>query len=160
MVVRMAAKRKQRIAIHSDGEFRVLDIGQIEIWDGADLALLRDSMTDVICKGATHIGVEMRAVKYIPSGFFGMLHDWHERGISVRLYSPQRNVQTMLWFRQFCDHLGDGCFLILSEPKHEMKLSPKPEWDEEPVWENAKSEEPLAPSVEVDDGEWSAFRKK
>lgn len=134
MVVRMAAKRKQRIAIHTDGEFRVLDIGQIEIWDGADLALLRDSMTDVIYKGARHIGVEMRAVKYIPSGFFGMLFDWQDKGITMRLYRPQPNVRHMLWFRQFFEEICEGVFAMRKESLFDDgELGPSADEDEEVV---------------------------
>ena len=150
---------KQRLKIHDWDGVAVLDMGDIEIWDGADLALLRETLIQTIeVEKCRSIGINMRWVKYIPSGFFGMLHDWHERGIAVRLYSPQPNIQMMLWFRQFCDHIAGGCFLLLSEPKQEMKLSPQPEWDEEPSWKDAPSEEPLPRSVEIDDGEWSAFR--
>lgn len=106
------SKRRNRIKVHDWDGYQVLDLGQIEIWDGADLALLRDMMIELIENGATKIGVEMQAVKYIPSGFFGMLFDWLERGIGVRLYHPQPNVSEMLWFRQFFYHLSDGTFVM------------------------------------------------
>ena len=47
------------------------------------------------------IGIDMSHVKYIPSGFFGMLFDWYETGVQIRLYSPQPNVRRMIWFNQF-----------------------------------------------------------
>lgn len=53
----------------------------------------------------------MTYVKYIPSGFFGMLFDWHDQGtMRIRLFSPQPNVQRMLWFRQFFQKQDDVCF--------------------------------------------------
>ena len=89
----------------------VLHIGDMEIWDGADMALLRETLTRVIKKDrARFVGVDMTYVKYIPSGFFGMLFDWHDQGTRIRLFSPQPNVQRMLWFRQFFQKQDDVCF--------------------------------------------------
>ena len=80
----------------------VVDIGNMEIWDGADLSLLRDTLAVLIqrerCKS---IAVDMATVKFVPSGFFGMLFDWFEQGISVRLFAPQPRVMNMLWFKRF-----------------------------------------------------------
>jgi hypothetical protein len=89
--------------------FTVLDIGDMEIWDGADLALLRETLTRLVnverCKA---FGVNMTFVKYIPSGFFGMMHDWHDAGVRVRLFSPQPNVARMLWFSRFFPQVSPG----------------------------------------------------
>ena len=68
----------------------VVDIGSMEIWDGADLSLIRDTLVLlVVGERQRSIGIEMSSVKYVPSGFFGMLFDWFDRGITVRLFSPQ-----------------------------------------------------------------------
>ena len=89
----------------------VLHIGDMEIWDGADMALLRETLTRVIKKDrARTVGVDMTYVKYIPSGFFGMLFDWFDQGTKIRLFAPQPNVQRMLWFRQFFQKMDDVCF--------------------------------------------------
>lgn len=89
----------------------ILHIGEMEIWDGADMALLRETLTRVIKKDRVRsVGVDMTYVKYIPSGFFGMMFDWHDAGIRIRLYAPQPNVQRMLWFRQFFQKLDEVCF--------------------------------------------------
>lgn len=115
------SSRKDRIALYESNGVTVLDMGQVEIWDGADLSLLRDTLTELIeQEGCRSVGVQMRAVKYIPSGFFGMLYDWHDQGVEIYLYSPQPNVARMLWFRKFFDHLCDGCYVLLSEPKPEV----------------------------------------
>lgn len=112
--------RKERIQIYERDGVTVLDLGEMEIWDGADLCLLRDTLTELIeeehCRA---VGVNMSYVKYVPSGFFGMLYDWHEVGVEVSLYSPQPNVARMLWFRAFFDHLGAGRHRLHTEPKHE-----------------------------------------
>lgn len=117
----MASRRKQRMKLHDRDGVTVMDLGSIEIWDGADLSLLRDTLTTLIeHQGCRSIGVDMSSVKYIPSGFFGMLFDWHERDVEMRLYSPQPNVANMLWFRRFFEAQGDGAYVLTSEPTREL----------------------------------------
>lgn len=111
----MASKR-DRMSVYEREGVTVLDFGTMEIWDGADLALLRETLTRLVDKEkCKSIGVELSSVKYIPSGFFGMLYDLYEKGIGVTLYSPQPNVASMLWFKQFCQHTEDGCYLLKSD---------------------------------------------
>jgi hypothetical protein len=150
--------KQQRMSIEQRGDVTILDLGRIEIWDGADLALLRETLTRHIeRRRCRSIGVNMRYVKYIPGGYFGMLHDWRERGIAVRLYSPQPNVQMMLWFRQFCEHEGEGCFALRAEPKQQLRLPGQPTW-KEPVWTVTEvvpmAAEPEPQLVEADDQDW------
>lgn len=104
----MASKKFMRI--FWDGGVTVLDLGCMEIWDGADMALLRESLTQLIVSDKRRsIGIDMAHVKYIPSGFFGMLFDWYETGVQIRLYSPQPNVQSMLWFSRFFERIDENC---------------------------------------------------
>ena len=80
----------------------IVTLGDMEIWDGADLSLLRDTLTSLTGKKRKQsIGIDMTCVKHVPSGFFGLLCDCHDRGASVRLYSPQSRITQMLWFRKF-----------------------------------------------------------
>jgi hypothetical protein len=58
--------------------------------------------------------VNLQSVKYIPSGFFGMLYEWYENGIHVQLHSPQPNVEQMLWFRMFF-HPQNGATFFLND---------------------------------------------
>jgi hypothetical protein len=127
------------MTIHEWDGVAVLDLGEMDIWDGADLSLLRETLFNLIVNQKRRlIGVNMHWVKYIPSGFFGMLFDWHEQGIEIYLYKPQHNVGNMLWFRRFFEHQEDGRFVLCSEPKillpsdvgHEQYGQDK-EWDEE-----------------------------
>ena len=93
---------KKFLQLVPNDDFTVLHLGEMEIWDGADMALLRESLTRLIrAEKQVRIGIDMTHVKYIPSGFFGMLFDWFETGVRIRLYSPQPNVRRMLWFNQF-----------------------------------------------------------
>ncbi len=95
----------------------VLHVGEMDIWDGADLALLREGLTQLIEKDRFRsIVVDMQHVKYIPSGFFGMLFDWHEkRNVAFALTTPQPNVQRMLWFQQFFRRGSHGWFELNPE---------------------------------------------
>lgn len=105
----MSSRKKQRLTVRTEDDFAIVSLDDMEIWDGADLALIREALTNLIEQdGFRAIGVDLSAVKYIPSGFFGMLFEWYEQGLRVRLYYPQKNVEQMLWFRMFftCDDEG------------------------------------------------------
>lgn len=116
--------RKDRMHLHDRNGVTVLEMREIEIWDGADLSLLRDTLTELFenddCRA---LGVDMKFVKYIPSGFFGMMFDWYEKGAEIFLYSPLPHVQNMLWFRQFFCLLENGCHKLVGEPKFVMAAS-------------------------------------
>jgi anti-anti-sigma regulatory factor len=127
--------RKDRMKIREEAGVTILDLGPVEIWDGADLALLRDTFTRHCTeRRCRSLGIDMSTVKYVPSGFFGMLFDWHEKGVAIRLYTPQPRVANMLWFRQFFEQDTNGGFLLQDEPKELMVFDDPSEWDEEEVW--------------------------
>ena len=113
--------KRMIIDVQDDGT-HLLHVGEIEIWDGADLALLREGLTLLIERDRCRsIAIDMRYVKYIPSGFFGMLFDWFERrGVTFSLTPPQPNVQRMLWFRQFFRLNDDGLYELHPEPIQPM----------------------------------------
>ena len=113
--------KRMVIDVQDDGT-HILHLGEIEIWDGADLALLREGLAQLIEKDrCRNIAVDMRYVKYIPSGFFGMLFDWYERrSVAFSLTPPQPNVQRMLWFRQFFRLNADGLYELHPEPLQPM----------------------------------------
>lgn len=112
---RQMAERKNTHGLTVKRQHRatVIDIGEMEIWDGADLSLIRDTLNRLIVKERRRsIAIQMRTVKYVPSGFFGMLYDWFERGITVRLVAPQERVTQMLWFQRFFELEQEGCYLL------------------------------------------------
>ena len=112
---RIMAERKyiHGLTVRQDAQTVVLDIGEMEIWDGADLSLIRDTLISMIrSEGERCIGINMQYVKHVPSGFFGMLFDWFETGIEVRLYQPTERVAQMVWFRQFFLHEAGVCYVL------------------------------------------------
>jgi hypothetical protein len=113
--------KRMVIDVLEDGT-HLLHLGEIEIWDGADLALLREGLASLIEKdNCRSIAVDMQFVKYIPSGFFGMLFDWYERrSVAFTLTPPQPNVQRMLWFRQFFRMNSEGLYELHPEPLQPM----------------------------------------
>ncbi len=129
------ASRKERMKIRQENGVTILDMGPVEIWDGADLVLLRDRFARQCSRNrCVSLGVDMTNVKYVPSGFFGMLFDWHERGVAVRLYSPQPRVANMLWFRLFFDHETNGSYLLQSESMDALTSDDGRDWDDEQAW--------------------------
>lgn len=96
----------------------VLDLGTMEIWDGADLSLLRDSLNQLAMSECPVVGIDMRHVKYVPSGFFGMLYEVFERGVDIRLFEPQPRVRNMLWFRKFFDFGPDSSHQLKGQESH------------------------------------------
>ena len=109
----MSARKRQRLTVRIKEDFAIVALDDMEIWDGADLALIRESLTNLIEQdGFRAIGVDLSSVKYIPSGFFGMMFEWYEQGLKVRLYNPQQNVEQMLWFRMFFIGVDDGTFKL------------------------------------------------
>ncbi len=113
-----ARKNTERIDVYQNHGAMVLDMGEIEIWDGADLSLIRDMLFVVIDKkGARKVAIEMSYVKYVPSGFFGMLFDWFDKGVEITLLSPQPNVLNMLWCKRFFLHAGNHVYQLYVGPE-------------------------------------------
>lgn len=109
----MSSRKKQRLTVRTEEDFAIVALEDMEIWDGADLALLREALTNLIEQdGFRCIGVDLSSVKYIPSGFFGMLFEWYEQGLRIRLYYPQHNVAQMLWFRMFFTSEDAGAYKL------------------------------------------------
>ena len=145
------ASRFDRIAIHNWDGVAVLDLGQIDIWDGADLSLLRETLVDQIeRKKQRLIGVNMSWVKYIPSGFFGMLFDWYERGTAIFLYSPQPNVANMVWFKQFFVHQEDGRYILDGEAHVVVGPEDEADWNEPADWQEMLEETPASSTFSRD----------
>ncbi|MDB5389786.1 MAG: hypothetical protein JWM11_5432 [Planctomycetaceae bacterium] len=98
----------------ADGS-HVIRLGTMEIWDGADLALLRETLVYLYHQlRSRDFGVDMSYVKYVPSGFFGMLYDWHDMNVRINLYSPQSQIMSMLWFRKFFHTVSEGVYQLNS----------------------------------------------
>jgi anti-anti-sigma regulatory factor len=112
----MSTRKRQRLDIREEDGVAIVSLENMEIWDGADLALLREALTTLIeHDGYRSLGVDLTSVKYIPSGFFGMLFEWYDAGLQIRLYSPQENVAQMLWFRMFFLHEQNDTYRLTDE---------------------------------------------
>ncbi|MEZ6045670.1 MAG: hypothetical protein R3C11_08850 [Planctomycetaceae bacterium] len=136
----MATSRHLRMTLHNWDDYTVLDLVDVEIWDGADLALLRDTQSDLVLnKKCRLMGVNMQHVKYIPSGFFGMLYDWHEYGVKIRLYNPQPHVAEMLWFRQFFKQIAENTYVLQGKPKYDLVPQDSNDWTAEAEWLEAET---------------------
>lgn len=141
------ASRKDRMTLHEIDGITVMDLGVMDIWDGADLSLLRETLTELIVdEKRPRIGVVMQHVKYIPSGFFGMLFDWHEKGTEMYLFAPQSNVAGMLWFQQFFKFVEDGRYILHEEPREEFVPVVHESWKGEAPWKEKEqsSSQPVA----------------
>lgn len=104
---------RNRLTVHNVEGMVVIDFGRCEIWDGSDLCILRETMACLLdVMQYREVGINMSHAKSLASGFFGLLHDWHLRGVTVRLYNPQPCVKDMLWFREFCAP-ADGEWYVL-----------------------------------------------
>lgn len=129
----MSARRRNRLNLFNKHDAVIINLGQMEIWDGADLALVRDTLFELIAKKQhKSVGIDMSWVKYVPSGFFGMLSDWHDQGIRIILVSPQQNVREMIWCRQFFREFAPDCLLLSTPSRGEFLLIDEDdEWSDE-----------------------------
>ena len=149
----MASKKRERMQLIPRGDVMVVELGDMEIWDGADLALLRETLTKLMdVENHKQVGIDMSHVKYIPSGFFGMLCDWHDRGHRMCLFSPQPNVARMLWFKRFFEHSADDCFSLTYAIHNGEQPVEVIEYSTDERWENKNEDEedaaPLRATIE------------
>ena len=130
-------KNTHGLTISNQPNGMLVDIGDMEIWDGADLSLIRDTLTQLILKERRRaIAIQMRTVKYVPSGFFGMLYDWFEQGVSVWLVEPQPRVANMLWFQRFFQAEADGWHALREDRRRRER---EPASEESDVWQSEGS---------------------
>ncbi len=109
--------RKHKMRIETLQGYQVIKLGPMEIWDGSDLALLRETLSRLIDRErVARVGVDMSFVKFVPSGFFGMLFDWSEHGATICLDDPCDRVRQMIWFRQFLEPVSETRFRLETEP--------------------------------------------
>lgn len=138
------ANDRTRMQLRNQDDRTVLDFGHMEIWDGADMALIRETLHKlIVLENHPAVGIDMSNIKFIPSGFFGMLYDYREIGIDVRLYCPQPNVRQMLWFEQFFDELDQDSFVLRDEPKEDFSPASPSGWSPLNDWKTESPAEPV-----------------
>ena len=126
----MVSPEKRDLLLTIRDGYTTIQLGEFEIWDEADLELIRDTIKKLVAhRDCRCLGIDMKTVRFIPSGFFGMLFDIHEReGMQIRIFGAQENVREMLWFRKFFDALDDNVHELLSEPKRYIMPGSPHEW--------------------------------
>ncbi|REJ72830.1 MAG: hypothetical protein DWQ34_10390 [Planctomycetota bacterium] len=126
-------KNTHGLSLTTHSNRTIVDIGDMEIWDGADLSLIRDTLTRLIEKERRKsVAIQMRSVKYVPSGFFGMLYDYFEQGVSIRLIRPQPRIANMLWFKRFFAPESGGSHVLCGDRRREtaaMALAGREAWE-------------------------------
>lgn len=116
------------------GDVTVLNIGNMEIWDGADLSLVRDTMYRLVREDdITSLGIDVSCVQHVPSGFFGMLYDWYERGVDITLFGPGERLQQMLWFRKFFSESSKSIYALHDNDTIENEESEEQQPADDPV---------------------------
>jgi len=148
----MPRKKRQRIQLIEEPGTVVLDMGPIEIWDGADLALLRETVTRLVhTERRSSLSFAMEYVKYVPSGFFGMLLDCFDRGVEIRLVDPNEKVTSMLWFQQFFTTGDDHAYTLHSGPAAEVPHDSPLPWtsaSDQEIWDANLAKRSTVPSYQ------------
>lgn len=99
--------RRPAHTLHTIDGAEVITLAPKNIWDGADLCMVRDALTPFVV-ARRPVGIDLSGVLHLPSGLFGLLADWLDRGCEVRLLGPTERVRAMLWFREFVVPDGDA----------------------------------------------------
>ena len=53
----MSSRKKQRLTVRTEEDFAIVSLDDMEIWDGADLALIREALTKRLDPRATPTAV-------------------------------------------------------------------------------------------------------
>ena len=125
----------ERVSIAGLGLDRMPErVAEIQQGPHPDLALVRDTLIALVQQeGRRRIGIDMTHVKCIPSGYFGMLFDWQERGVEIFLVDPQPSVRRMLWFRQFAERITGSIYRLTEEVQEELCQEGVGHWQDDLV---------------------------
>ena len=122
-------RRNSKVYVRQQGGVATVSLGERNIWDLADLRLLREISERLVhVRRCRDITVDMRSAQSLASGFFGLLHDLCKLGVKVTLLAPHRGVREMLWFRAFCEHVVDDCYRFVGESQSHVLHSARNQW--------------------------------
>lgn len=85
-------------------------------WHNGDLAVFRDGVQHLAESGVSTIEFDMLAMHRLPPGFAGLLWNWRDKGLQIRLRNVEPTVQKMRWFSMTAIAAGDGFWDIVSDP--------------------------------------------
>lgn len=80
--------------------------------DHSDTCLLKEWMTAQ--KIGAKITLNLKDVQYLPSGFFGMLHEIVDLGQSIKIINTSDQITKQVWYTRFVTSNGD--FVIPDKP--------------------------------------------
>lgn len=85
------------LRVYETGPVTVLGFGGQEILDQIDLAQCRQELLELLEQyGCRVLGFDLTGVRYVPSGFLGLLASFRRLGIEVHLYNPSDDVREVL----------------------------------------------------------------
>lgn len=100
------------------GTNALLSIGTQQIWDKGDLMQLQAELDRLVARDQFEsITIDTRYVEYVPSGFFGLLYDFHLEGVRIWLCEPSPRMRRMIWFRQFLYRIDDDLYGFRQQPQ-------------------------------------------
>jgi hypothetical protein len=115
-------KHTHGLSIEFEGSTAVLRFGRKQIWDGADLSLLRDTLARVHrIDGCRSIAIDLATVQFLPSGFFGQLMDWSDRGVVLQILNPHERIRNMRWFQEYFAQDSGEVFTVVGDPSVEIR---------------------------------------
>ena len=104
-------RRSRLIVTRSNGTF-TLRLKDIQALDHSDTCLLKEWMTAQ--KIGAKITLNLKDVQYLPSGFFGMLHEIVDLGQSIKIINTSDQITKQVWYTRFVTSNGD--FVIPDKP--------------------------------------------
>lgn len=120
----LGPERQDAVRVAYVDQYSVISIGDSQSWNGADLHLIRDVMRHLVKRDrCTRIGIDMKRVYQIESGFFGTLCEFVENGTSVRAYQPVECVREYLWFREYLKEQTPGVYQFVIPKETRLALN-------------------------------------
>jgi len=98
------ADRRNRLTISLKNNTHILRLSNIQALDHSDVCLLKEWMSRQAA--GTKVSLNLHKVEYLPSGFFGMLHDISDNGVLISLANVSDTIKKHLWYRQFIHPSG------------------------------------------------------
>jgi len=85
------------LRVYETGPVTVLGFGGQGIVDQIDLGQCRTELLELLEQhGCRVLGLDLTGVRYVPSGFLGLLASFRRQGIDVHLYNPSEDVREVL----------------------------------------------------------------
>lgn len=113
----LRTERRSRLTISKSSGRHVLRLDNIQALDHSDVCLLKEWL--VRQEPGVKVSLNLHKVEYLPSGFFGMLHDMSDKGVLITLTNVSDAIKKQLWFQRFIQPSG-----LFSPPKKAWKPGP------------------------------------